>query len=144
MTREKRDQERRGPHHIIPTSRGGEKHSGENIYPDERWPPEEQQHIYWHILFSNMRPEEVSKKIGEYMDNKGALNEKFFATAFSVGKPWKNPNVTPAIKEKTNPAKILKRKSAWQIVFPGMNGREAIEWIEREFIRKEWLRTKNP
>ena len=36
-------------------------------------------------------------------------------------------------------SKVLKRKNAWNVVFASMNGKEAVEWIEREFIKKQWL-----
>lgn len=133
-----RARQHHGPHHIIPRSRGGEK--GDNIYPPEKWPAEEEKHRYWHILFSNMLPGEAIRKIRKYMKRDGALRPKFFSRSFRVRKPWKNRMIKPKIDETESYNKIDKKKEAWRIVFGDMNGLEAIEWIECEFIRKEWLK----
>lgn len=125
-----------GPHHIRPSSRGGSDLE-DNIYPRELWPPESGKHDLWHILFINMTPEEVIEKLREYMNDKGVLKEEFFATVFVLKG---NGHKTKVKAKKKNSSKIPRRKEAWEIVFPNMNGRKAIEWIEREFIRKEWLR----
>lgn len=137
--RKKRGFEYRGPHHIIPRSRGGSG-SPENIYPERLWPSKKQQHIYWHYIFENMRPDEAVRILEKYTDQNGNLDSEFFRRHFTVSSPWKKLDQNPKIRERTCSSKLAKRnKESWNIVFPGMNGHEAIEWIEREFIRKEWL-----
>ncbi len=124
----------RGPHHIIPTSR-----QRRNIYPDERWLPESEKHTYWHELFSNLTPREVVAIITKYMNDNGDLNDDFFSISFTVENPLKR-GISAGVKTHKHKSKIPKRKEAWRIVFGNMSGLEAIEWIEREFIRKEWLK----
>lgn len=135
--------EYRGPHHIIPSSRGGSD-SPENIYPEHLWPPQKQQHIHWHYIFENMRPDEAIRILEKCTDRYGNLDPEFFRQYFTVSKPWKKPDINPQIRERICSGQRTKRnKESWNIVFPGMSGKEAIEWIRREFIRKEWLNAKS-
>ena len=135
----RKSEKRGGSHHIIPRSRGGGE--GDNIFPDNRWPNGVEDHPRWHQITENMKPEEVIRKIQEHTNKKGNLKEKFFTVRFMVLKPWKEKNVDPKIKEiKVKCRTKKKRKNAWRILFDDMKSREAIEWIEREFIRKEWLK----
>jgi len=134
--------EHRGPHHILPTSRGGDD-SEDNIYPEEYWPPETEKHVHWHNpLFENMTPQEIIERLEEYTNSDGSLKEEFFEIFFVVKKekPKGKTKKEWVVKPKRGKSKIRARKRAWAIVFGDMNGCEAIEWIEREFIRKEWLR----
>jgi len=129
--------EHTGPHHILPTSRGGVDR--DNIYPNDRWPPASRKHDYWHILFVNMKPEEVMEKIREYSSSgTGNLKESFFNVSFSVVESWYRGEKKIVIKTTKRKYKAPREK-AWLVVFGDMNGHEAIEWIEQEFIRKEWL-----
>lgn len=131
---------RGGSHHIIPHSRGGGE--GDNIFPDERWPNGILDHPRWHTITENMKPDEVIRKIREHTNGKGNLKERFFSVRFMVSKPWKDKNINPEIKEvKVRPRSRKKKKEAWRMLFRGMNARKAIGWIEREFIRKEWLQS---
>ena len=127
---------RGGTHHIIPSSRSGG--GGNNILPDVRWPNGIEDHLHWHTLFCNLRPDEAVRKIREYTNKDGTVNDEFFEVRFRVLKPWKDKAVNPKIKEVPT-EKFQKRKYAWQALFGDMKAREAIDWIEREFIRKEWL-----
>jgi len=134
----RRSEKRGGSHHIDPRSRGGGE--GDNIFPDNRWPNGVSDHPRWHQLTENMKPKEVVKKIREYTDRDGRLKERFFEVRFMVSKPWKDKNIAPKIREIRVKARTKrKRKDAWQMLFANTNTREAVEWIEREFIRKEWL-----
>lgn len=140
-SRKRKGYEHRGPHHIIPSSRGGSG-SSDNIYPEYLWPPEDGQHINWHYIFENMRPDEVVRTLEKYTNRHGVLNQEFFRKYFTISKPWKRLDQNPEIRERTcSSARTKRNKESWNIVFPDMNGREAIEWIEREFIRKEWLKS---
>ncbi|MFY9457657.1 MAG: hypothetical protein WAP23_01875 [Candidatus Spechtbacterales bacterium] len=132
----RKSEKRGGTHHIIPSSRGGG--GGDNIFPDDRWPNGIGDHLHWHTLVGNLRPDEVVRKIGEYTNRDGTLNEGFFEVRFKVLKPWKDKDINPNIKE-VQTEKFQKRKDAWQALFGDMKVREVIKWIEREFIRKEWL-----
>lgn len=128
-----------GPHHIIPGSRGGGE--GDNIFPDIRWPNGSEDHVRWHIITENMKPCEVVKEIQEHTNSEGNLKERFFSVRFMVLKPWKDKNINPEIREiEVRDRTRKKRKEAWRMLFNGMKALEAIEWIEREFIRKEWLK----
>lgn len=134
----RKSEERGGFHHIIPRSRGGGE--GNNIFPDERWPNGVEDHLRWHILTENMKPHELIRKIREHTNRNGYLKEKFFCVRFMVLKPWKDKNIEPQIREIKVKARTRKnRKEAWRMLFRSMKSREAIEWIDREFIRKEWL-----
>lgn len=131
----------RGPHHIRPRSRclGNEKY---NIYPKERWLPESKKHDNWHVFAVNLTPEEVVGKIKAYINEDGSLGDEFFDIFFRVEEEYEGVGVrTDAvfIQEVLDLPQAEQREEAWQIVFPGINGLEAVEWIEREFIRKEWL-----
>jgi len=127
----------KGLHHILPSSRGGNE-SRENMYPKERWGKRyKQKHDNYHILFVNLKPKEAVEKIAKYCDRDGKVSEEFFHTIFAV----ENKGGITERKTTRGPGK---RKRAWGIVFGAMNGFEAIEWIEREFIRKEWLTTSSP
>jgi len=122
----------KGLHHIVPSSRGGNENV-ENMYPKERWGRQyKQKHDAYHILFVNLKPKEVVEKIAKYCGEDGKVSEEIFYTIFAVEERGM------ATERKTNRGPG-KRKKAWQIVFGAMNGFEAIEWIKREFIRKEWL-----
>lgn len=139
--RKRRGYEYRGPHHIIPRSRGGTDDE-DNIYPAHLWSPEKMQHIHWHNIFENMRPNEAIRVLEKYTDRCGNISPEFFLKRFVVLKPWKDLNKNPEIKEKTcSSARTARNKESWLIVFNGMNGHEAIEWIEREFIKKAWLKS---
>lgn len=131
--------EHRGPHHIIPSSRDG-RDLENNIYPERLWPPEKMQHIHWHNIFENMRPDEAVRALEKYTDKYGQIKNEFFRKRFVILKPWRDLSVNPEVREQTCSLERTNRnKESWRIVFNGMNGVEAIEWIKREFIRKEWL-----
>lgn len=83
------------------------------------------------------------RKIREHTNKDGTLSERFFEVRFRVSGPWKDKEKNPDIKE-VQTKKFQKRKDAWQALFGDMKVREVIKWIEREFIRKEWLTTPSP
>lgn len=131
-----------GPHHIHPHSRiekGEENLYPSNLYPNSRWPPFSKKHKNWHLIFSNLTPEEVIGVVLEYINKDGAVAVEFFATHFSVKESWDHGNKKIEIEKKVNQSKIPKRRKAWEVVFGDMNGLEAVEWIEREFVSKVWL-----
>ena len=135
-----RSKKRGGVHHIVPSSRSGG--GGDNIFPDNRWPNNaEEDHDYWHMLADNMRPDEVVRKLREYTNRDGTINERFFYVRFRVSGPWKDRRVNPKIRtvEKIKPSSAKKRRNAWSALFRDMKVREVIDWIEDEFIQKVWL-----
>lgn len=132
-----------GLHHIIPSSRGGGE-SKKNIYPGERWGENYgEKHRALHTLFVNLTPEEIIERIKEYMEDDGSMKITFFITIFNIVS-GKRQKLEPEYNEPKSDRRIvqsarIKRQNAWKIVFGEMNGFEAIDWIEREFIKKEWL-----
>ncbi len=127
----------KGLHHIIPSSRGGNESWG-NIYPRERWGKKyKQKHDAYHILFINLKPKEVVERIAKHCGEDGKISEEFFYTIFAVEERGR-------VTERKTSRGPGKRRKSWDIVFGAMNGFEAIEWIKREFIRKEWLTTTTP
>lgn len=126
-----------GPHHIQPMSRGGSDLE-ENKYPSERWPSESGKHAYWHVLFSNLTPEEAILKIAEHIAKNGAVDNEFFKVNFIIKKEGGGGARKSIIHETKNNGKV-DRRDAWQVVFGAMDGKQAIEWIQAEFIKKEWL-----
>jgi hypothetical protein len=96
--------------------------------------------LHWHTLVGNLRPDEAVRKLREYKNKDGSLNERFFEVRFRVSGPWKDKEKNPYIKE-IQTKKFKKRKDAWRALFGDLSAREAVEWIECEFIRKEWLTT---
>ena len=140
MLTTRRAERRGGVHHIIPSSRGGG--GGDNILPDKRWPNSVgEDHPRWHILAENMRPDEFIRTVRGYINKNGTINERFFSVRFRVSKPWRDKTINPAIRviERVRTPTVRKRRAAWFALFPDKTVREAIEWIEREFIDKEWL-----
>lgn len=132
----------RGPHHIRPRSRCGEKKEINNRYPKERWRHGSKKHDYWHVLFANLTPKEAMNKIEKYTNADGSLQEVFFATFFCVDEKNRDMGIKTDdvyIREVYHLLRFEQRKDAWHIVFGDMNAREAVEWIKREFIDKEWL-----
>lgn len=130
-----------GRHHIRPRSRC-QVNETYNAYPLELWPSESKKHNNWHVFAVNLTPEEIVDKIEKYTNEDGSLQEAFFDIFFSVGEKCKGGGIKTddvIIKEIHDPSEAVQRREAWQVVFPNMNGREAVEWIKREFIRKEWL-----
>ena len=130
-----------GLHHTRPRSRcrGDEAY---NLYPEEFWPPESRKHNSWHVCFSILTPEEAVEKVLKYTDADGNILKEFFDIFFRVREKYEGAGIRTddvIIEEEYNLEHIEERKEAFQIVFPGMNGFEAVEWINREFIRKEWL-----
>lgn len=137
------EEQHRGPHHMRPSSRctGTERN---NVYPRERWPARTKKHDNWHLLFVNLTPKEVINKIWKYTNKDGTVREKLFAITFQVDAKddevgVKTDDVVIREIQLRHLDSIEKRKTAWQVVFGQMNGREAVQWIKREFIRKEWL-----
>lgn len=109
--------ERHGGHFIIPEFLGGQK-TEENVY--RPWAGHEHpQHVAWHQLFGHNWPEEAINTIRLWTRRNGQLNMRYFL------KPNGETNV---------------RYRAWKTLFDDMTPAEAIAWIKREFIRKEWLR----
>ena len=115
-----------------------------NVYPRERWPAQTKKHDNWHLLLVNLTPEEVIDKIEKYANEDGTIRKEFFSITFQVvekyeGAGVKTDDVTIMEVGLGNPLSSEKRKRAWQVVFGEMNAHDAVEWIKREFIDKEWL-----
>jgi len=137
------EEQHRGPHHMRPSSRcmGTERN---NIYPRERWPAKTKKHDNWHLLLVNLTSEETIDKIEKYTNEDGAIREEFFSITFQVvekyeGAGVKTDDVIIIEVALGNPLSIEKRKKAWRVVFGEMNAYDAVQWIKREFIDKEWL-----
>lgn len=128
-----------GDHHIVPKARGG-KRRRENIYPRSRWGEEyDQKHNAVHALAGILRPDEFVNVLRYYTDEDGEIRDAFFTVSFVAEIVYVDDVRKEVIREPKNKRKRKARKSAWKILFGNMNGKEAIEWIEREFIKKEWL-----
>lgn len=137
--------EHRGPHHMFPQSRHGVENEENNIYPNERgWSGDySAHHIAYHVLFANLIPQEVITALTWYMSKNGKLNQRFFAISFFVEEAMIDFTVKEVVyfqKDKSDKAAIEKRETAWTLLFgKGLWANEAIKWIKREFIDKEWL-----
>lgn len=127
-----------GLHHILPTSRGGDNNET-NLYPRDRWKPYSKKHREWHVIFVNMTPREVINAIKQHIKSDGSLNEEFFKLGFS----WEEATVKGrqkwVINTRKSTRKSERKKKAWRTLFDDWFPTDAIEWIEREFIRKEWM-----
>lgn len=133
-----------GTHHIWPSSRRGSD-DDVNRYPYEcRWGEDyHARHGAWHVLFANLTPPEAAEAIRAHMKNNGDIEEKFFNASFVVKEGmfdfrWKEW-VEVTRDNKSDLKKRKKRKDYWLLLFSDMNAVNAIEWIEREFIRKKWM-----
>jgi len=114
-----RHEKHHGGHFIIPESLGGTK-TRENVYTP--WAKHEHpKHVAWHTLFGNSLPSEAISLVRFWTRKDGQLDMRFFT----------KPN-----GERNGRAK------AWKILFDDLTPAEAIAWIEREFVRKEWLQDK--
>lgn len=112
-------------HHIIPRSRGGPDDPA-NLYfwyiidasgVRMKDPLHEQKHDAWHTLVHNLLPEEAKVLTLQWRRKDGNLDLRYFQ----------------ARKGKPN-----KRLIAWRLLFDDMAIDDVLEWIDREFIRKEW------
>ena len=90
-----------------------------------------------------MTSEEVIGKILKYTNKDGTLDKRFFRVKFKVEvKSGKSENGVKKAQIKTEKVcdknTECERKAAWGILFGAMNGYEAVAWIKKEFIRKDW------
>lgn len=125
-------------HHIIPTSRDG-KRDGFNEYPKKRW--KKNRHVALHMLFANMTPGEIIAIIGRYIKDDGSLNEEFFNSVFFVKERTFADGTTRVVItiRKASSRRVANKMKAWETLFGYRSPAEAIEWIVREFIKKEWM-----
>lgn len=111
------DHRSHGGHFIIPESLGGQK-TKDNVYTP--WAGHNNpQHVAWHILFGDSLPEEAISRIRVWTKKTGDWDSRYFT------RPDGKPN---------------KRLKARKILFGDKMPAECIAWIEKEFIRKEWLK----
>lgn len=99
---------------------GGTK-TRENVYT--RWRAlhgvEHPKHVAWHRIFGNCLPEEAIDLIRLWTRKDGQWDMRYFTRPNGMtNKRWQDLN----------------------FLFDGAGPSEAIEWLEREFIRKEWLK----
>lgn len=128
-----------GGHHIVPKARGG-KRRRENIYPRSLWGEEyDRKHNALHALAGILAPKEFANVLRYYTDEEGEIKDAFFTVSFVVEIAYVDGVRKEVIREAKNKRKRKARESAWKVLFGDINGKEAIEWIEREFIKKEWL-----
>lgn len=125
-------------HHIIPTSRGG-KRDRFNEYPKEHW--KKNRHVALHILFANMIPGEIIAIISRYIKDDGSLDEEFFNNVFFVKERTLADETTYVVItiRKASSKRIVNKRKAWETLFGCRSPAESMEWIIREFIKKEWL-----
>lgn len=113
------DRHAHGGHFIIPKSRGGTREPG-NVYT--AWAARNHPlHVAWHVLFGDALPEEAVNQVRSWTRKDGEWDKRYFTK--SDGSP----------NNKMNARKKL---------FNDMKPVQVIEWIEREFIRKEWFEKK--
>lgn len=128
-----------GDHHIVPKSRGGKRRK-DNLYPRERWGEAYgRKHKAAHTLVDVLKPQEFIDVLWHHVDQDGKIAASFFAVSFAVDIAYVDGVRKEVIREVKNRSKWKQRKAAWEILFEELNVAQAIEWIEREFIRKEWL-----
>ena len=128
-----------GLHHIRPSSRNG-SNSPSNIYPKERWGTQySEKHEAWHINFINLTPKEVVDVIRSYTADDGNVSDQFFSMRLTVEHTLVNGKKQKVVRLVKNKQGALKRKRAWMFFFGDLDVQHAIKWIEREFIKKEWL-----
>lgn len=109
-----------GYHHIAPQARGGPDEAW-NLY---RWSREhKKKHRAWHNLFADLLPSEVIILVRQWTRKDGKLDLRYFRSR----------------RDRAN-----KRLLSWTVLFGDGTPGEAIEWIEREFIRKEWFSSGTP
>jgi hypothetical protein len=144
MPQDKSTQSHPSRHHIWPGARDGSDEDV-NRYPRERWGENyDAKHRAWHILFAHMTPPEVLWAIRAHMRANGDNEERFFTTFFLVKEGlvdlrWKE--WVEFVRDKPDQKKQKKRRDCWRFLFgESMSALAAIEWIEREFIRKKWQR----
>ena len=137
--KEKKPKRHKGAHHICPTSRGGTD-DWQNFYPESRWSKDyKKKHEAWHTLFVNLKSKEAVLAIRHFTEENGRLNEALFNIEFRVVEVLKDGEISTEVFFEKNSRRHKNKEEAWALLFGELNAHKAIEWIEREFIRKEWL-----
>ncbi len=109
------------------------------MYPTDRWEPYSEKHEAYHIIYVNLTPQEAIEVTRPHIGKSGKLFQGFFNLEFTVEKHLVEGEIREVVRMYNYRPDAKKKKEAWLLLFRDFDGQKAIEWIEREFVRKEWL-----